>query len=154
MNDIVLIKTNSDNTDFRQLVILLDKYLAVTDGDEHAFYDQFNKVDAIKEVIVAYKNETPVGCGAIKPFSDTTAEVKRMFVHPDFRKQGIAAKLLTELEQWAAALGFSECILETGKRQTEAIAFYRKMSYKVIPNYGQYIGIDNSVCMAKSLASS
>jgi len=152
MNNITLIRTNSDNADFRQLVVLLDKYLAVTDGDEHAFYDQFNKVDAIKEVIVGYKDQTPVGCGAIKPLSETTAEVKRMFVHPDFRKQGIAAKLLTELEQWAASLGFSECILETGKRQTEAIAFYQKVGYKVIPNYGQYIGVENSVCMAKSLA--
>jgi len=151
MSKLTLIRTNSDNPDFRELVILLDKDLAIRDGDEHAFYAQFNKVDAIKEVVVAFENETPVACGAIKPFSGTAAEVKRMFVHPDYRKQGIAAKVLSELENWAAELGFSQAVLETGKKQPEAIALYQKSNYKVTPNYGQYIGVDNSVCMSKSL---
>ena len=151
MSKLTLIRTNSDNPDFRQLVILLDKDLAIRDGDEHAFYAQFNKVDAIKESVVAFENEIPVACGAIKLFSGTAAEVKRMFVHPDYRKQGIAAKLLSELENWAAELGFSQTVLETGKKQPEAIALYQKRGYYITPNYGQYIGVDNSVCMAKSL---
>ncbi|RZK92017.1 MAG: GNAT family N-acetyltransferase [Pedobacter sp.] len=151
MSDLTLIRTNSDNTDFRTLVALLDKDLAIRDGEEHAFYAQFNKVDTLKEVVVAYQNETPVACGAIKTFSDTAAEVKRMFVHPDYRKQGIAAKILSELEHWAEELGFGEYVLETGKKQPEAIALYQKVGYQITPNYGQYIGIDNSVCMAKSL---
>jgi len=154
MSDLTLIRTNSDNADFRVLVALLDRDLAVRDGDEHAFYAQFNKVDSIKEVVVAYRNESPVACGAIKSFSENAAEVKRMFVHPDYRKQGIAARILTELENWAAELDFNECVLETGKKQPEAIALYQKVGYKIIPNYGQYIGIDNSVCMAKSLSKS
>ncbi|MBC6110103.1 GNAT family N-acetyltransferase [Pedobacter fastidiosus] len=153
MNDLALKRTNSENTDFRELVTLLDKDLAVRDGDEHTFYAQFNKVDAIKEVVVAYQNEIPVACGAIKPFSASVAEVKRMFVHPDFRKQGIAAKILSELESWAAELGFSECVLETGKKQPEAIHLYQKVGYQITPNYGQYIGVENSVCMAKVLSS-
>lgn len=151
MSDLTPTRTDSNNADFRQLIVLLDKYLAITDGNEHAFYDQFNQVDTIKEVIVAYQNGIPVACGAIKPFDETTAEVKRMFVHPDYRKQGIAAKILTELEIWAQELGFSDCILETGKRQIEAIAFYQKVGYQTIPNYGQYIGVNNSVCMIKTL---
>ena len=153
MSTLTLIRTNSDNADFRELVALLDKDLAVRDGDEHAFYAQFNKVDTIKEVVVAYQNETPVGCGAIKPFSTSTAEVKRMFVHPENRKQGIAAKILAELENWAAALGFITCVLETGKKQPEAIALYQKVGYEITPNYGQYIGVDNSVCMSKAITS-
>lgn len=151
MSDITLIRTDSDNTDFRQLVALLDQDLAVRDGDEHAFYAQFNKVDAIKEVIVAYQNNLPVACGAIKPFSTPEAEVKRMFVRPDYRKQGIAAKIVTELENWAHELGFTATVLETGKKQPEAIALYQKIGYCITPNYGQYIGVDNSVCMIKSL---
>jgi GNAT superfamily N-acetyltransferase len=135
------------------LVALLDKDLAVRDGEDHAFYAQFNKVDAIKEVIVAYHDGNPVGCGAIKPFSAIEAEVKRMFVHPDNRKQGIAAKVLNELEHWAAELGFSVCVLETGKKQPEAIALYQKVGYYITANYGQYIGVDNSVCMAKPLTA-
>ncbi|GGI26795.1 GNAT family N-acetyltransferase [Pedobacter mendelii] len=154
MSNLTIVRTDSDNSDFRQLIILLDKDLAVRDGDEHAFYSQFNKVDSIKEVVVAYQNKIPVGCGAIKLFSKIAAEVKRMFVHPDYRKQGIAAKILTELENWATELSFSECILETGKMQPEAIALYQKVGYLITPNYGQYIGVANSFCMAKKLAKS
>ena len=151
MSDLTLIRTNSDHIDFRKLVVFLDQDLAVRDGDEHAFYAQFNKVDAIKEVVIAYQNETPVACGAIKPLSETAAEIKRMFVHPDYRKQGIAARILTELEIWAAEMGFVQAILETGKKQPEAIALYQKVGYQITPNYGQYAGVDNSVCMAKAL---
>jgi len=151
MSELTLIRTDSDHTDFRQLVALLDQDLAVRDGDDHAFYAQFNKVDAIKEVIVAYQNDVPVGCGAIKPFSATEAEVKRMYVHPDYRKRGIAAKIVTELENWATEIGFSATVLETGKKQPEAIALYQKIGYQITPNYGQYIGVDNSVCMIKPL---
>lgn len=153
MSDLTLIRTDSDHTDFRTLVALLDQDLAVRDGDDHAFYAQFNKVDAIKEVIVAYQNGTAVGCGAIKPFSATEAEVKRMFVHPDHRNRGIAAKVLNELESWATELGFAAFVLETGKKQPEAISLYQKVGYHIIPNYGQYIGVDNSVCMIKTITA-
>jgi len=154
MSDLTLIRVDSDQADFRKLVALLDQDLAVRDGDEHAFYAQFNKVDTIKEVVVAYQNNNAVGCGAIKPFSATQAEVKRMFVHPDYRKQGIAAQILNELEKWATEIGFSDCVLETGKKQPEAIAMYQRAGYKITPNYGQYIGVDNSVCMLKQLNNS
>ena len=154
MSDLTLIRTDSDHADFRALVALLAKDLAVRDGEDHTFYAQFNKIDAIKEVVVAYQYENPVGCGAIKPFSATETEVKRMYVHPDYRKQGIAASVLTELECWAAELGFSSCVLETGKKQPEAISLYQKLGYKITANYGQYIGVDNSVCMIKPLNKS
>jgi putative acetyltransferase len=151
MSELTLIRTDSEHTDFRKLVALLDQDLAIRDGDDHAFYAQFNKVDAIKEVIVAYQNDVPVGCGAIKPFSITEAEIKRMFVHTDYRKQGIAAQIVTELENWAIELGFTSTVLETGKKQPEAIALYQKIGYHITPNYGQYMGVDNSVCMSKPL---
>jgi putative acetyltransferase len=132
-----LVRTNSDNADFRELVALLDADLVIRDGAEHAFYAQFNKVDAIRHVVVAYENETAVGCGAFKDYEKETAEIKRMFVREDFRGQGIAKLILTELETWAWELAFSECLLETGLKQPEAIALYRKNGYEIIPNYGQ-----------------
>ncbi|RZK87171.1 MAG: GNAT family N-acetyltransferase, partial [Pedobacter sp.] len=144
MSDLTLIRTDSENADFKQLVVLLDKDLAIRDGEEHSFYDQFNKIDSIKEVTVAYQKEIAVGCGAIKPFSKSAVEVKRMFIHPDYRKKGFAARVLDELEHWAADLGYSACVLETGKKQPEAIALYQKMGYHITENYGQYIGVDNS----------
>ncbi|PWS27870.1 GNAT family N-acetyltransferase [Pedobacter yonginense] len=154
MTDLTLLRTNSDHTDFKELVKLLDQDLAIRDGDDHAFYAQFNKIDAIKEVVVAFKNGISVACGAIKPFADQTAEVKRMFVHPDFRNQGIAARILNELEKWALELGYHTCVLETGIKQPEAIGLYQKVGYHITPNYGQYIGVENSVCMAKALEKS
>lgn len=145
------IKTNSDNSDFQKLVVLLDKELAVRDGDEHAFYAQFNKIDAIKYVIVAYENEMPIACGAIKQFSEKTMEVKRMFVLSEKRGQEIAVVVLNELEKWARELGNDSCVLETGKAQPEAIRLYQKNGYSIISNYGQYIGVENSICFQKNL---
>lgn len=143
--------TNSEDLDFQSLVRELDKELAVRDGAEHSFYAQYNKIDALKHVVVAYAGETPVGCGAIKEYALDTMEVKRMFVPLEKRGQGVASLVLRELESWAGALGYPQTILETGLKQPEAIALYRKNGYAQIPNYGQYIGVDNSVCFAKVL---
>ncbi|WP_207433676.1 GNAT family N-acetyltransferase [Sabulibacter ruber] len=150
---IELVRTDSSNKDFVDLVFLLDADLHVRDGDDHSFYAQFNKINHIKHVVVAYHKMVPVGCGAIKAYSPDTMEVKRMFVLPEFRGQGIAGQVLQELERWAAEMEYQNLILETGKAQPEAIRLYTKSGYTVIPNYGQYANIENSVCMTKPTAS-
>ncbi len=144
-------RTNSDNPDFISLVKLLDAELAERDGEDHPFYAQFNKIDKIKYAIVAYENDKPVSCGAIKEYSPDTMEVKRMYTLLEFRGKGIATKVLIELEKWAKELSFGKCILETGKKQPEAIALYKKNGYKSIPNFGQYANVENSVCFEKEL---
>ncbi len=149
---ITLHRTDSNNTDFINLVKLLDAYLAVQDGDEHSFYDQFNKIVSLKYVVVAYEDDEPVGCGAIKELDATAMEVKRMYTLPQKRGQGIASQILHELETWAKGLGYNKCNLETGKRQPEAIALYQKCGYKHMANYGQYSGVENSVCFEKALS--
>jgi len=146
-------RTNSKNPDFINLVGDLDKYLSVTDGDEHSFYDQYNKLDNIKHAIVAYIDSTPVACGAIKQFDETRIEVKRMYTAPDARGKGVASQILKELEAWATELGYVSCILETGKRQQEAVKLYHKNKYHVINNYGPYVAMDNSVCFEKHLGT-
>ena len=148
---IQLTRTDSMNQDFIDLVKLLDSELAKRDGDEHSFYDQFNSISQIKFAIVAYENEIPVGCGAIKEFSKEAMEVKRMFVINDFRGRGLATLILKGLEQWALELGYHKCFLETGKKQPEAIALYLKNAYYQISNYGQYSGVENSLCFEKYL---
>ena len=148
-----LIRTISDNADFRELVALLDADLRIRDGAEHSFYAQFNKIDKIREVVVAYENGRAVGCGAFREYSQNAAEIKRMFVREENRGRGVAKRILTELESWARELNFSECVLETGKKQPEAIALYRKSGYEIIPSYGQYLNVENSVCMKKSLSA-
>ena len=146
-----LIRTNSNHSDFINLVSLLDAELAQRDGNEHSFYAQFNSIKDLKHVIVLYDSNVPVGCGAIKEFNPNSVEIKRMYTILDSRGFGIATKILIALEEWADELGYTACILETGKRQPEAIALYQKNGYLHIPNYGQYIGIDNSVCFKKTL---
>lgn len=145
-------RTDSADPDFLALVKLLDHVLAVLDGEEHAFYAQFNKLVALRHVVVAYQDGWPVGCGAIKPLEEAgTVEVKRMYVEVEARGDGIATAVLAELEGWARELGYARCILETGKKQPEAIALYTKSGYGRIPNYGQYLHVENSVCFAKAL---
>ena len=146
-----LLRTNSTNPDFIALVKELDADLAIRDGADHSFYDQFNKITNIKHTIVAYENKTPVGCGAIKEYAPDAMEVKRMYVPPALRGKGIASTVLAELEKWAKELNYRKCILETGKKQPEAIALYKKSGYCIIPNYGQYENVENSLCFEKNL---
>lgn len=146
---ITLKRTNSDDIDFINLVVLLDQDLKIRDGKDHDFYNQFNKTDKIKHVILYFENGIAVGCGAFREKNNSTVEIKRMFVHHDYRKRGIASSVLTELENWASELNYETTILETGKNQPEAIALYLKSSYQITPNYPPYELISNSVCMKK-----
>ena len=142
-------KTNSQNLDFLKLVEALDKELAIRNGDANDFFAQYNKVDFINYVIVAYNDNIPVGCGAIKVHDNTTMEIKRMYVSQEMRGHGIAQKILIALEAWAHDLGFTRCILETGDDMLPAVSLYKKCGYIKIPNYGQYVDVTDSVCFEK-----
>lgn len=144
-------RTDSSNKDFQNLVQLLDADLAIRNGEDHAFYDQFNKIDAIKNCIVIYVDEIPAACGAFKKFDEETVEIKRMYTNPDFRKKGLATAIVKELEFWAKELNYTKAVLESSLEQNEALSVYEKSGYTRIPNYGQYIGIDKSVCYEKVL---
>lgn len=130
----------------------LDRYLNGVNGGNNDFFAQFNKLDLIKNVVVAYEGDQPVGCGAIKEYAPDTMEVKRMFVPVDKRGRGIAGMILTELEAWAAELGYKKCILETALSMEPAVALYKKSNYNVIPNYDPYIGVETSICFEKLLS--
>ncbi len=145
------VRTNSENSDFVELVARLDNLLADLDGRDHDFYNRYNKIDTIKHVVVAYSGGIPVACGTIKEFDPETMEVKRMFTADSHRGKGLATQVLTELEKWAVELGYAKCILETGKRLPEAVRLYQKNGYLPIPNYGQYVAMENSVCFEKKL---
>ena len=146
-----LLRTTSDNADFQALVALLDQELRVRDGDEHAFFAQYNKLDNIKHVVVLYDQGQALGCGAFKEYEPGVAEIKRMYVATQQRGLGIASQVLKELEAWAQEQGYRRLILETGIRQPEAIALYGKAGYTSIPNFGQYAGVASSRCFEKRL---
>jgi putative acetyltransferase len=103
----------------------------------------------------------PVGCGALRNLRDPAlvrelgahvGELKRMYVAPEARGQGVGWKLLDRLEAEARAFGLTRLVLETGTRQTQALALYRRAGYAEIPAYGEYVASPGtSVCMAKAL---
>jgi len=151
---IKLLRTDASDQKFIQLVALLDIELAGRDGEEHSFYDQFNHIDNLKHVVLLKKANVVIGCGAIKKINQEAVEVKRMFVLKEERRRGFAGTILSELEKWALELGYTSCLLETGKRQPEAILLYERKGYQSIPNYDQYAGVENSICFEKRLKES
>ena len=148
---IKIIKTKKSNKDLNVLIKELDLYLKKTDGKDHEFYNQFNHLDYIHHLAVAYHNKIPVGCGAFRKIDDKTVEIKRMYVKKKHRRKGVAKAILMFLERWAQLENFKICVLETGDRQQEAIQLYEKTGYQRIPNYGQYSQMENSNCFEKHL---
>ena len=146
-----LLRTDANNPDFKDLIILLDAGLAISDGKDHQFYTQFNKTDQINYVIIAYLNSKAVACGAIKKYDENTMEVKRMFTSTESRGKGLASRILAELQNWAQEMDYTRLILETGIRQKEAISLYTKTNFILIPNYGQYEGMETSICFEKRM---
>lgn len=144
-------RTSSSEIDFQHLVSELDGELSTRNGETNEFFAQYNKIDQIKNVIIATIDNKPVGCGAIKAYDSDTMEIKRMFVPIEMRGKGIAVHILKNLEKWAKEMNYSKCILETGNKMLEAIRLYEKSNYKVVPNYGQYNGIEDSICFEKHL---
>ena len=144
-------RTSSSEIDFQHLVSELDGELSTRNGETNEFFAQYNKIDQIKNVIIATIDNKPVGCGAMKAYDSDTMEIKRMFVPIEMRGKGIAVHILKNLEKWAKEMNYSKCILETGNKMLEAIRLYEKSNYKVVPNYGQYNGIEDSICFKKHL---
>lgn len=154
MNDVMnFIYTDGRNSDFIVLCHLLDCYLNEIVGGEknRSQYIQYNTLDDIKDVILAYKNDGPIGCAAFKYYDDKTAEVKRVFVKKEYRGNGISKKIMKLIENKAREKGFEKLILEGGEPLVEAMGLYYSMGFKVIENYGQYKNMPESICMEKAL---
>lgn len=148
--DFYIKRTNSKNVDFVELVKKLDAFLTIRNGERDDFFSQFNGLQHLDHVIVLYKKEMPIGCGAFKKYSTTTVEIKRMYIHVQYQGKNLGKMVLLALEEWAKELGNTRCILETGTMLPEAIRFYEKNKYKRIPNYDQYVGIAESICFEKN----
>jgi putative acetyltransferase len=148
---ISFLRTHSENLDFKKLVFELDAILKILDGEDHVFYADLNQAAMLHEVLVVFENNRAVGCGAFRTYAENTVEIKRMYVPELHRNKGIASKILAVLEACAKELGNTKCILETGIMQVEAIGLYHKNGYERIENYGNYKGVANSICFAKTI---
>lgn len=146
-----IIKTDNKNSDFLKLIKLLDDDLNGRYGELQKQFDKHNKVDNINDVIVIYKDKLPAACGGFKEYDAETIEIKRIFVAKENRRQGLSKLVIKELEELARKKGYMYAVLETGKKQFEAINLYKNAGYREIQNYERYAGNDNSICMKKKL---
>lgn len=151
MDDIILKRTDSDDRDFRALVRALDADLRVRNGAVMDIYDQHNVIESIDTVIVVYLAGAAAGCACFKVFDTETVEIKRMFVSPAARGNGISTLILKELEAWALSDGYKYVVLETGSRLKEALGLYNKAGYIRTANYGPYLNLPQSLCYRKAL---
>ncbi len=143
--------TDRTNKDFLALVQMLETELDEINFETHQLSAPFNKVDTLLAVVVIYVEGQPVACGGLKQFDETSLEIKRIFVRKGFRKLGLAQKVMAELERIARERGCAATVLETGTRLTSAVSLYKKLNYQVIPSYGPYKNIQNTVCFRKEL---
>ena len=122
-------------------------------GATHFGLDPAEVSDGRGAFLVIYQEETPVGCGAVRRIDSETAELKRMYVSPALRGRGLGRRLVAALEAEARALGVRRLILETGIRQSAALALYRATGFQSIPLYGEYLrSPETSICLGKVLA--
>ena len=128
------------DADLAALVAELDAYFHAGWGEVADHYKQYHTLDGMACAVVAYIEGKPAACGCWRAFDPVTAEIKRMYVRPAYRRQGIAGKIVAALEQHAAANGCHRAVLETGADMPEAIAFYEKQGYHLVPNYGDFAG--------------
>lgn len=101
--------------------------------------------------LVVYDRGQPVGCGAIRRLDRRRAEIKRMYVDPAARGDGIGRVILEALETEAKSLAVTRIVLETGKRQTVALALYKSAGFMRIRRFGEYKNSPLSICMEKRL---
>lgn len=101
--------------------------------------------------LIAYLDDVPMGCGALRTYSDDIAEIKRVYAKTN--KVGVAHHIIAALEKKAVVNGFHIVQLETRKVNTHAIQFYLNCGYSVIPNYGKYVERDEAICFSKRLDS-
>lgn len=148
----IIIRTDTQDQKVKRLISLLDQSLRASYGDYQDNYAPHNQFEEPIKAILLVENHQAVACGAFKEFPEKKdIEVKRMFVHPDYRGKGLSKIVLSNLESWAKELGYRRAILETGTKQFAAIHLYRKTGYSDIPCYGPYVGLLYSICMEKPL---
>lgn len=149
--ELTIKRTSTNDDDFISLTSILDHEFWNELGEDMETYDQFNKVPDLSTAIIIYDKQKSIACGCFKPYDKQTVEIKRMYVDKSYRGKGISKMILQELEKWAAEKNFQFAILETSIHFDVAKNLYKQSGYIVIPNYDQYEGLEESVCMKKRL---
>lgn len=152
MHNLKLVQASSAHPDLKPLIANLDRYLYGLYPADEVFAVDLNGPDASSlHFIIAYLDSVPVGCGAIKTIDERSTELKRFYVEPAYRSNGIAGLILGDLEQEARNRQFQFIKLETGEPQVEAVRFYNKYGYYEIERFGEYVNCPSSLCLEKRL---
>ena len=145
--------TNGGDKDFHRFYLKTEEYYNTIVGglqNRRAFVP-YNLSESVSEVIIANISGTAVGCAGLKAYSDSDAEIKRVWVERDYRRNHIAAEMMKRIEEKARELGFRRTILQTRLIMKDAVAFYHKQGYRQIDNYPPYDHMEGAVCFAKDL---
>lgn len=156
-NDVTIQRCDILSSVAQELIRALNAELArqyPEEGANHFRLDPEEVAAGRGAFLVASRNGTPIGCGAVRRIAEQSGELKRMYVALEARGLGIGRALLAALEAEARALGLTRLVLETGLRQKEALGLYRHAGFTEIPTFGEYIGSPLSICLAKELQSS
>jgi GNAT superfamily N-acetyltransferase len=152
--DVVIRRAEITSPEAQQLISALNCELETRYPEDGANFFRLDSEDVANgrgAFLVAYMDGRPVGCGAVRRNEPGVAEIKRMYVAPEARGRGVGRLVLEELEVVARQLGIRRLVLETGPRQPEALTLYRRAGFVEIPLFGEYVGAEFSVCMAKDL---
>ena len=142
----------TENPESADAIFLLNRLseslTEITGASGEASFD-VSDVFAPRAVFVIARNEAgeAVGCGALRPLSEETGEIKRMFS----KQRGAGHAVLKYLEAKAFEMNYKELRLETRRVNEYAVNFYLRNGFHPIPNYGKYIGRPDAICFAKFL---
>jgi len=153
---IELRRTDLDSDAAQHLINALNAELTALYPEEGVNYFRLDAEDVRPgrgAFFVAYVAGAPVGCGAVRLLDRHTAEIKRMYVAPEMRRQGVARRLLEALEREARLLAVTRILLETGTRQPEAIALYLRGGFSATTPFGEYKGSPLNTCMEKQVGA-
>lgn len=140
--------TNQDDERFLNLVEELDKGYYERIGEELSKYEKYNEFTKPHVVILALDLNKPIACASYRVCSSKNVEFKRVYVKKEYRKNGIAYKLIKQLESNIDS-SYKYSYIVTGKNNYPAIKLYEKLDYKEIPKFGQFKDDETVICMKK-----
>ena len=145
--------TDGKDQDFQSFGLKTEEYYnqIVGGADNRKAFMPYNISDSVTHVLIAYDGDTAVGCAGLKPYSWNSAEIKRVWVEPSYRRSHIAQEMMNRLEKKALESGFNQLILQTREIMTGAVRLYIKLGYHCIQNYPPYDNLDGAICFAKEL---
>ncbi len=145
--------TTGDDPVFRSFYDITEAYYIMIAGgaDKRREYVPYNASEDIPHALLAFAGGVPAGCAGLKQHGEGTAELKRLWVEPAFRRQGIASALMDRAEERARSMGCTRLILQTRPAMRGAVALYLSRGYLPIPNFPPYDHLEGAVCYAKEL---